>query len=177
MMVKNLSDKALLNRLETLVRKEHDVTLEILPHLLEVEQRKLSLGLGYPSIYRYCREHLNYSESSTSRRLAAARCCRRFPKVYELLGKRKISLVTVSMISAILGEENIDKVLSQAMGKAHREVRALVAMYKPAEAVKDRAIPIRVPTEASAQTAGARLKSAGDLCDANWQDSLPPRWR
>ncbi len=67
-----LSDKELLNRLETLVRKEHDVTLEILPRLLEVEQRKLYLELGYSSIYRYCREHLNYSESSTTRRLAAS---------------------------------------------------------------------------------------------------------
>jgi 5-methylcytosine-specific restriction endonuclease McrA len=169
--LKNLSDKELLNQLKTLVRKEHDVTLEILPHLLEVDQRKLYLELGYPSIYRYCREHLNYSESSTNRRLAAARCCRHFPKVYELLGKRKISLVTVSMISGILTDENREKVISQAMGKPHRDVRALVAMYRPAETVKDRAIPVRVPTEASAQIAGARLESAGDLCDANWQDS------
>jgi 5-methylcytosine-specific restriction endonuclease McrA len=168
--MKNLSDKELLNRLETLVRKEHDVTLEILPHLLEVDQRKLYLELGYSSIYRYCREHLNYSESSTNRRLAAARCCKRFPKVYALLAKQKISLVTTSIISGILNEENLDRVLSQAMGKTHREVRALVAMYKPAETVKDRAIPVRVPCQASAQTAGARLKSAGDLCAANWQD-------
>ena len=70
--MKGLSDKELLNRLESLVRKEHDVTLDILPHLLEVEQRELYLELGYPSIYRYCREHLNYSESSTNRRLAAS---------------------------------------------------------------------------------------------------------
>jgi hypothetical protein len=68
----NLSDRELLNRFEQLVRKEHDVTLEILPHLLEVEQRKLYLELGYPSIYRYCRKRLNYSESSTNRRLAAS---------------------------------------------------------------------------------------------------------
>ena len=103
--------------------------------------------------------------------LAAARCCRRFPKVYELLGNRKISLVTVAMISAILTEENLDKVISQAMDKTHREVRALVAVYRPVETVKDRAIPVRVLTKASAQIAGARLKSPGDLCDSNWQDS------
>ncbi|MCK5619141.1 MAG: hypothetical protein KAJ17_07065, partial [Candidatus Krumholzibacteria bacterium] len=67
-----LCDQELLNRFESLVRKEHDVTLDILPHLLEVEQRELYLELGYPSIYRYCGEHLNYSESSTNRRLAAS---------------------------------------------------------------------------------------------------------
>ena len=70
----NLSDQELLNRLEQLVRKEQHLTLDILPHLLEVDRRKLYLELGCPSVYKYCREHLNYSESSTNRRLAAARC-------------------------------------------------------------------------------------------------------
>jgi 5-methylcytosine-specific restriction endonuclease McrA len=79
--------------------------------------------------------------------------------------------VTVSIISGILVEENLDQVISQVMGRSHREVRAVLAIYRPAETVKDRAIPVRVPTRTSAQTAGARLESAGDLCEARWQDS------
>ena len=48
--LKNLYDKDLLNHLSKLVKKEHDLTLEILGHLIEVERRKIYRRLGYSSM-------------------------------------------------------------------------------------------------------------------------------
>ena len=71
--LKTLSDKELLNQLTKLVKQELDLTLEILPHLIEVEKRKIFRSLGYRSMFVYCTEGLGYSESSACRRIYAAR--------------------------------------------------------------------------------------------------------
>ena len=70
--LKSLSDNSLLNQLNCLVKQEHDLTLEILPHLLEVEDRGLHLRAGYPSLYKYCVDSLGFSESTAVRRIRAA---------------------------------------------------------------------------------------------------------
>ena len=51
--LKTLSDKELLNRVSKLVKQEHNLTLEILPHLIEVENRKIYRSLGYSSMFVY----------------------------------------------------------------------------------------------------------------------------
>ena len=52
--LRGLSDRELLARVKDLVSRERAVTLEILVHLIEVERRRLHLGLGYPSLFEYC---------------------------------------------------------------------------------------------------------------------------
>ena len=51
--LKSFSDKELLNRLSKLVKQEHDLTLEILLHLIEVEDRRIYRALGYSSMFVY----------------------------------------------------------------------------------------------------------------------------
>ena len=51
--LKTLSNNELLNRLSKLVKQEHNLTLEILPHLIEVENRKIYRALGYSSMFVY----------------------------------------------------------------------------------------------------------------------------
>jgi hypothetical protein len=74
--ISGLSDRELLSRVKDLVSRERAVTLEILVHLIEVERRRLHLGLGYASMFDYCTRHLGYSSSAASRRIQAARCVR-----------------------------------------------------------------------------------------------------
>jgi hypothetical protein len=59
-----LSDRELLARVKALVSRERATTLEILLHLIEVERRRLHLGLGYPSLFEYCTRHLGYSSTA-----------------------------------------------------------------------------------------------------------------
>jgi hypothetical protein len=51
--LKSLSDRNLLNQLTSLVKKEKDLTCEILLHLIEVENRKVYRSLGYSSMFVY----------------------------------------------------------------------------------------------------------------------------
>ena len=92
--LKCLSDNSLLNQLNKLVKQEHKLALEILPHLLEVEDRRLHLKYGYSSLYKYCVDSLGFSESTAVRRIRAARCARQFPEVFRLLEQRKIKIAS-----------------------------------------------------------------------------------
>ena len=97
-----LSDPELLRSIEDLGRKEREITLEILVHLIEVERRKLHLTLGYPSLFAYCTTRLGYSESGANRRIRSARCIRDFPDVYDLLRCQEVNLSTVALFAGIL---------------------------------------------------------------------------
>lgn len=55
-----VSDRELLSRIESLARKEHATTIEILLNLNEVEQRRLHLTLGYGSMFDFAVKHLRY---------------------------------------------------------------------------------------------------------------------
>ena len=139
-----LSDNTLLSRLEHLRQHEHEITIEVLRHLNEVERRKLHLRLGYSSLFVYCTDRLKYSESAAGRRIQAARCMRRFHKVGRLLGGNELSLSTVALIAPILDEQNLEFVLSRARGASRRAVLTLIANYKPPVELRDRVKPVRV---------------------------------
>ena len=54
----SLSDSELIQRLDNLVKKERQTTLDILCHIIEMDRRSLYLGRGYASLYEYCTRHL-----------------------------------------------------------------------------------------------------------------------
>src|SRR5438128_2078556 len=111
MNLKNISDTEITENLEKLVKKEGEVTLEILGHLGEVEEREIYLKAGYSSLYSYTTIHLLYSEPAAMRRIKAARCIRAFPRVRELLTERAVNLSTICLFSSHLSKENEDKLL------------------------------------------------------------------
>jgi hypothetical protein len=143
-----LSDRELLSRVRDLVARERAVTLEVLLHLIEVERRRLHLGLGYASMFEYCLRHLGYSSSAASRRIQAARCIRDYPEVYALLEKNEVNLITVSLAASILNESNAKDLLAKIRGKSQREVEAIVATYRPPVSMRDRAKPVCVAVPA-----------------------------
>jgi len=95
--LKSCSDKELLNRLSKLVKQEHNLILEILPHLIEVENRKIYRTLGYSSMFVYCTDGLGYSESSAQRRICSARAIRRCPEAYDYLKSGHVNLATLAL--------------------------------------------------------------------------------
>src|SRR6266404_3130576 len=76
-----LKNSELLAGLSDLVRRSNALTSELLAHLVELEARMLHLELGFSSLHAYCVERLHMSEGSAGRRVAAARACRRFPRL------------------------------------------------------------------------------------------------
>jgi hypothetical protein len=59
-----LSDSQLIKRLDALVQKERETTLEVIRHIIEFDRRRLYLGLGHSSLFDYCTLQLGYSPSS-----------------------------------------------------------------------------------------------------------------
>ena len=140
----NLSDNILLSRLHKLVKQEKQTTLSVLLHLAEVDRRDLYLGYGFSSLFDYCVGALGYSRSAAGRRIASARCLRRFPEVHTLLDSGEVNLTTIGHVASILNDENKDLLLSEILGKTERQVESIVARYKPPIAYRDRVRPVRV---------------------------------
>jgi 5-methylcytosine-specific restriction endonuclease McrA len=141
-----------------LVARERAVTLEILLHLIEVERRRLYLGLGYPSMFEYATRRLGYSESAAARRIRAARCVRDYPEVCDLLERNEVNLVIISLVASVLTATNAKDVLGKIRGKSQREVEAIAATYRPPVSTRDRATPVcvAVPVPSAPQLNGPR---------------------
>jgi len=139
-----LSDRDLLTRVNRLVRREREITYEILHHLNEVERRRLYLPLGFGSLFDYCTRHLKYSRSAAWRRTTAATCIRKYPEVRALLEKNEVNVSTVSRVASVLNHQNKDTLLGAIRNKSQREVERILTGYKPPVAYGDRVKPVCV---------------------------------
>ncbi len=140
----SLSDKSLLSRLHKLVTREKQTTLSVLEHLGEVDRRDLHLEYGFSSLFDYCVGDLGYSRSAAGRRIASARCIRRYPEMFDLLESGDVNLCTVGLVAPILDNANKDVIFREIRGKTQREVESIVASFKPPVAYRDRVRPVRV---------------------------------
>ena len=104
--INNMSNKQLVEKLDNLVNSEHLSLIAVLEHLAIIEERKVYLADGYPSMFAYLQKRYNYTESSTCRRITASRLMREFPLVRTYLKSRAINLGTLSLLAKNLTREN-----------------------------------------------------------------------
>ena len=127
-----LSDQDLLARLETLAGKEREASVELVAHLAALDSRPaLFLAQGYGSLFSYCTQALRLSEDAACNRIEAARTCRRFPLILELLASGSLTLTSVRLLGKHLTEENHQSVLAKARDKSRREIDVLIAELAP----------------------------------------------
>ena len=171
--LKSLSDNELLNGLSKLVKQEHNLTLEILLHITEVEDRKIYRVLGYSSMFVYCTEGLGYAESSANRRIYAARAIRKCPDAYRDLKNHRVNLGTLALVWQHLTSELLDEI----RGKSYRQVQTIVSRFNPMIKHRDltRPVVVQKPVEAAGerQTVGAPLKGSIGLSLAAEEQSSP----
>ena len=128
----SLSDDDLLARLRALARKEREASAELVAHLAELDTRAaLYAADGYGSLFSYCTQALRLSEDAACNRIEAARVCRQYPCVLELLAAGALSLTSVRLLGRHLTAENHRAVLARAENKSRREIEALVAELAP----------------------------------------------
>jgi hypothetical protein len=139
-----LSDAQIIKRLDGLVHKERETTLEVLLHLIEMDQRSLYLARGYGSLYEYCTRRLGYSESGAGRRIKTARCIRDYPEIYEMLSKNELNLSIVCKLAGILNAENKQQLLKEARFQSVRQVDAIIARLRPLSIFRERVRPVYV---------------------------------
>jgi hypothetical protein len=164
-----LSKSRLLAETARIARTEQQYTIRLLFHLNEIQRRKLHLDLGYASLWDYCIKELGYSPSGAGRRIAAARCIRRFPDVLVMLDQREVSLCTLAMIEPILNEENAPSILQRVRGASHRAVQKLICEYRPPVALRDQIRPVRL--------AMAAMDVDRLMFERECAQSVPEEWR
>ena len=144
-----LSDHDLLARLEGLAGNERVASAELVAHLAALDARPaLYAAQGYGSLFTYCTHALRLSEDAACNRIEAARGCRRFPVILELLASGSLSLTSVRLLRPHLTVENHESVLAKATDKTRREIEALVAELAPRPDLPStvRRIPCRTTT-------------------------------
>ncbi|HEY8150111.1 MAG TPA: HNH endonuclease [Vicinamibacteria bacterium] len=128
----HLSDQDLLARVGVLAGKEREASVELLAHLAALDARPaLFAAAGHGSLFTYCTEVLRLSEDATCNRIQAARACRDFPMILDLLASGAISLTSVRILRPHLTPENHEAVLARASRRSRREIEALVAELAP----------------------------------------------
>ena len=152
--LKSLSDKDLLNRLKKLVNEEHNLTLEILPHIAEIDRRELYLLYGYGSLSEYCVSFLGYGESSAWRRVAAARVIAKYPEVYDLLRDRKLTFSAVILLAKVIKPENKNELLRRIKNKSQSRIRQSIAEFMGPVVIPDQARPTVVARKVVVEQSG-----------------------
>ena len=105
--LKKLSDQNLLLKINTLVKEERKLLLEILHYLREVERRKVFADLGYDSLFKYCVWGLGYSEGQAQRRINAMRMMRDLPEVEKKIEEGRVNLSQLSLLQGFFKEKEI----------------------------------------------------------------------
>jgi hypothetical protein len=129
--LKELHNEALLNKLHQLVHAERRVTAELLRVLSEVDHRMLYAERGYSSLFAYCVEMLNMSEPSIGVRIHAARCCRRFPRLLDMLHDGRLHLSAILLLAPHAKKENFEQLVEMACNKSKRQLQQALADLDP----------------------------------------------
>lgn len=127
-----LSDSDLLARTRAFAGDEREATAELVAHLAALEMRPSAYAaLGHGSLFGYCTDALRLSEDAACTRIAAARWCREFPVIADLMAAGVVSLTAVRLLGPHLTPENHEAVLARASNKRRAEIQELVAELAP----------------------------------------------
>jgi hypothetical protein len=129
--LKALSDNELLRSVVALVGSERQVLARIVAHLVEVEDRRLHLRLGFSSMFDYCLRRLALSEGEAFRRVTAARLARRFPAIFALLAEGDLHLSALCLLRDHLTQDNHRELFEAASRKTKKQVEELLAARFP----------------------------------------------
>jgi 5-methylcytosine-specific restriction endonuclease McrA len=127
----HLSDESLLRGLTALVAQDCITTAEMLAHVAEVDERKLYLPAGHPSMFLYCVQELHLSEDAAAKRIQAARAARRFPAIFTAVGSGRLHLSGVVLLAPHLVEETAADLIAAAGHKTKSEIEQLLADRYP----------------------------------------------
>lgn len=180
-------DETLRRDLRFLAQREHHSLATLLVHLGEYDRRRLSEEEGYPSTYSYCVKCLGYDEGGAYRRISAARVCRRYPHILDLIASGELSLTSLLLLSPVLTDSNQEELIARARGKSKRELEAHLAELDPRPATPDAyrrmpspplwMTPTAMPAPPSSAADGAQpLELTGVLPDqpnGEWQAVMP----
>jgi len=100
-----MSDQKLKTQILILVSKEKALTIQVLKHLREIEDRRLFADDGYSSMFSYCTEHLGYSRYEAHGRIQAMRLMKSSKKIEKAIDQEKLSLSNAAQAQTFIRQE------------------------------------------------------------------------
>jgi len=129
--LRSLSDDELLSSLRETLARSRRVEMDLVAHIAEVDQRRLYAREACSSMFSYCTERLHLSEAEAYLRIEAARACRRFPVLRDMLRDGTMHLSGIACLAPHLTPGNCDTVLPRAAGLSRQRIKELVAELAP----------------------------------------------
>lgn len=126
-----LSDEALIAETKRLAAAERFATARLIRSLIELDVRRLYLGQGCASLFKYCTEVLHLSEDAAYNRVEVTRAARRFPGILDLLEDGTLTLTAARRVAPHLTQANASEVLAAARSKTKRQVEELLVTLNP----------------------------------------------
>jgi hypothetical protein len=122
----------IIEKLESLRRREHSATVELISALVECYKTKAYLDAGYESIWDLLVRRLDYSFAAASRRNAATKIVARYPFVLDMLRARRTSLtVLAKVVGPLKSADDPVALLESIDGKSQSEVERILACGRP----------------------------------------------
>lgn len=110
---------------------ERSHLVETLMIIGELHERRASLPKGFSSLFVYCTQRLGYCERTAYRRISAAKACRSFPMILELLRSGKIHLTAIVLLRDHLTVGNHQAILARAEGASLDQLKRMAAALSP----------------------------------------------
>ncbi len=168
-----LGNQQLLAALKALVQEESELTSDLLAHLAELDERRLYLELGFPSLFAYCTESLGLSESSAGRRITAARVGRRFPGVFAAVARGELNLSILCALNPYLDPENASELFDACGGKKRQQVEEILAARFPKPDVRESIRKLPAILQADAPTTDEALGPVLPVPPGSAQSTTP----
>jgi hypothetical protein len=121
----HLTNDVLLTSLKRLTGTSNELTAQLLAHLAEVEARGIHRNMACATLYTYCVCELRMSEDEAQRRCRAARLCRQFSLLFEMLADASMHLTGILLLGPHLTDDNHRDVLARARYRSKREIEKL----------------------------------------------------
>lgn len=163
--LRDLSGDDLISRVRDLAHQDHQLKVEMVAHLAEVEYRGLYAREGWPSMFDWLTKDIEMSNGTAQRRLDAARAVIVFPRVRRAFELGLLTLTAVSLIFRPLrdGLVSEEELLPDVIGATTNEIREVLAMHSPLAALRPATMrPIAYPTEAARDEAARDCEEGGE---------------
>jgi 5-methylcytosine-specific restriction endonuclease McrA len=123
----HLSDDVLLRELAGFLARDRVTTAALLARIAEVDQRRLHVPAGYPTMFAHCVGGLHLSEDATDKRIQAARAARRFPVLFAALADGRLHQTAIRLLAPHLTAENVDELVAAATHQRKSVIESLIA--------------------------------------------------
>src|SRR5688572_23532493 len=153
-------DQQLIAQVRSLVGKECAATAALIASLGELDDRRLYLAEGFPSLFAYCIHVLHLSEHAAYNRIEVARIARHWPVILPMIADGSVTLTAVRMLSASLTDPNHRELLAAATHKTKSEMEKLVAALRPQPPVPSTIRKLPAPKPEPAQTSALECVAA-----------------